>query len=82
MIQANDIYQMEDGFYVGRMCKNGKMAKGAYKLTGGDIMTMFAQFFDDYCNESGQKQMLMQNADGQFIVTMKVPAKDAGEAKE
>lgn len=81
MTQTIDIYQMKDGFYVGRMCKNGKLAKGAYKLTGGDIMTMFAQFFDDYCNESKQKQMLMQTGDGQLLVTMKVPAKDAGEAK-
>ena len=77
-----DIFQQKDGFYVGRMLKNGKMAKGAYKLTGEDIMTMYAQFFADFCKESGQQQMLMKTGDGQLLVTMKVPAKEAGEAKE
>ena len=82
MTQSLDIFQEEDGFYVGRKLKNGKMAKGAYKLTGEDIMTMFTQFFEDCCRESGQQKMIMKSADGQFFVTMKVPAKDAGEAKE
>ena len=82
MAQALDIFQQEDGFYVGRMCKNGKPAKGAYKLTGNDIMTMFTKFFNDYCEESGQKQMLMQDAAGQLFVAMKVPAKvQAGETE-
>ena len=76
-----DIYEMKDGFYVGRQLKNGKMAKGSYKLTGGDIMTMFTKFFDDYSRENGQKQLLMKTGDGQLVVTMKVPAKEAGEAK-
>ena len=75
-----DIFQQEDGFYVGRKCKNGKLAKGAYKLTGEDIMTMFTQFFTDYCKESGQQQLIMKDGNGQLFVTMKVPAKDAGEA--
>ena len=73
-----DIFQQEDGFYVGRKCKNGKMAKGAYKLNGNDIMTMFTKFFTDYCEESGQKQLLMQDGDGRLFVTMQVSAKDAG----
>lgn len=77
-----DIFKQEDGFYVGRMLKNGRMAKGAYKLTGEDIMTMFTEFFEDYCRESGGQQLLMQAGDGTLFVTMKVPAKEAGEAKE
>ena len=77
----NDIFRMEDGFYVGRQLKNGKMAKGAYKLTGNDIMTMFTQFFEDLCKESGKTQLLMQDAEGKLFVTAKVPAKEAGEAK-
>lgn len=81
MTQTLDIFQKEDGFYVGRECKNGKLAKGAYKLTGEDIMTMFTHFFNDYCRESGQKQLLMQTGDGQMFVTLQVPAKKAGEAK-
>lgn len=80
-----DIFQLEDGFYVGRRVMNRKkltLAKGAYKLTGQDIMTMFTQFFDDFCRDSGKTQLAMRSGDGQLFVTAKVPAKDAGEAKE
>ena len=73
-----DIYQQEDGFYVGRKLKNGNFGRTVYKLTGDDIMTMFTKFFNDYCEESGQKQMLMQSGDGQLFVAIKVPAKGAG----
>jgi len=75
-----DIFQLEDGFYVGRKLKNGKLGKGAYKLTGQDIMTMFTQFFEDFCRETGKTQLAMQSGDGQLFVTAKVPAKKAGEA--
>ena len=78
-----DIYQQEDGFYVGRRLKSGKLAKGAYKVTGQDIMTMFTQFFTDFCQETGKTQLAMQDASGQLFVTSRVPArKEAGEAKE
>jgi hypothetical protein len=77
-----DIFQLEDGFYVGRKLKNGKLGKGAYKISGQDIMTMFTQFFDDFCRETGKTQLAMQDANGQLFVTAKVPAKkEAGEAE-
>ena len=77
-----DIFQLEDGFYVGRKLKNGKLGKGAYKISGQDIMTMFTQFFDDFCRETGKPQLAMQDANGQLFVTAKVPAKkEAGEAE-
>lgn len=82
MTQNIDIYQLNDGFWVGKQKKDGTMAKGAYHITGEDIMTMFAQFFNDYSSESGQKQLLMQTGDGQMLVTMTIPAKEAGEATE
>ena len=82
MTKTLDIFQQEDGFYVGRKCKNGKPAKGAYKLTGGDIMTMFTKFFTDYCDDTHTGQLVMEDGQGHVFVTMKVPAKDAGETKE
>ena len=75
-----DIFQLEDGFYVGRKLKNGKLGKGAYKLTGQDIMTMFTQFFEDFCRETGKTQLAMRSGDGQLFVTAKVSAKKVGEA--
>jgi len=41
MTQNIDIYQLNDGFWVGKQKKDGTMAKGAYHITGEDIMTMF-----------------------------------------
>ena len=68
-----DIFQLEDGFYVGRRLKGGKLGKGAYKLTAQDIMTMFTQFFEDFCRETGKTQLAMQSGDGELFVTAKVP---------
>lgn len=81
MVQSNDIFHTEDGFFVGRMCKNGKPAKGAYRITGSDIMTMFSKFFTDYCADTHSEQLVMADEQGNVFVTKRVPAK-AGEAKE
>lgn len=77
-----DIFQLEDGFYVGRQLKNGKLGKGAYKLTGKDIMTMFTKFFTDYCEDTKKTQLAMQDASGQLFVASRVPVKvKTGEAE-
>ena len=76
-----ELFRREDGFYAGRELKGGKLSADAHKVTAEEIMTMFTEFFQDYCEESGQKQLLMQSGDGQMFVTMMVPARDAGEAK-
>lgn len=75
MTQNLDIFQLEDGFYVGRKLKSGKMAKGAYKLTGNDIMTMFTKFFTDYCKETQHEKLLMRDGDGGMFVTMRIEPK-------
>lgn len=79
MAQTIDIFHTEDGFYVGRMCKNGKMAKGAYKVKGEDIMTMFTKFFYDYCAETHSDRLVMEDENGQMFVTMKVPLDEVGD---
>lgn len=76
-----DIFQTEDGFFVGRRLKNGRPAKGAYKLTGRDIMTMFTQFFQDYCTDTHTDRLAMEDGHGHVFVTMTVPAGKAGEAE-
>lgn len=82
MKKAIELFRREDGFYAGRELKSGKLSADAHKVTAEEIMTMFTEFFQDYCKESGQKQLLMQSSDGHLFVTMQVPAKDAGEATE
>ena len=77
-----ELYREDDGFYAGRRLKDGRLSADAHKVTAEEIMTMFTEFFCDCCKESGQDKLLMQDADGQLFVTMKVPAKKAGEAKK
>lgn len=74
-----ELYQRDDGFYAGRELKDGRMSADTYKVTAEDIMTMFTEFFQDYCQETNQKQLLMQDAKGRLFVTMLVPEKSAKE---
>ena len=77
-----DIYQKKDGFWVGRMLKNGQMAAGSYHITDEDIMTMFSTVYERCVAETGEQKMLMKTADGSLLVTLKVPVAKTGEAEE
>jgi hypothetical protein len=72
-----EMYRRDDGFYAARELKNGELSADAHKVTGEEIMTMFTEFFGDYCRETGQTKLLMQDAKGQLFVTMRVPTKKA-----
>ena len=76
--QMIEMYRREDGFYAARELKNGELSVDAHKVTGEEIMTMFTEFFGDYCRETGQTKLLMQDAKGQLFVTMRVPTKKDG----
>ena len=73
-----EMYRRDDGFYAARELKNGELSADAHKVTAEEIMTMFTEFFGDYCRETGQSKLLMQDAKGQLFVTMRVePNKQA-----
>jgi hypothetical protein len=36
---------------------------------------MFTEFFGDYCRETGDKKLLMQDAEDRLFVTMRVESK-------
>lgn len=69
-----EMYRRDDGFYAARELKNGELSADAHKVTGEEIMTMFTEFFGDYCRETGQTKLLMQDAQGRLFVTMRVPS--------
>lgn len=73
-----EMYRREDGFYAARELKNGELSADAHKVTGDEIMTMFTEFFGDYCHETGKTKLLMQDAQGRLFVTMRVPTKKDG----
>jgi hypothetical protein len=70
-----ELFRTEDGFYAARELKGGSLSADKHKISGEEIMTMFTEFFVDYCKESGQTKLLMQDGDGQLFVTMRVETK-------
>lgn len=70
-----ELYRRDDGFYAARQLKDGSLSADAHKVTAEEIMTMFTEFFGDYCRETGQTKLLMQDAEGRLFVTMRVQPK-------
>lgn len=78
-----ELFREKDGFYAARKLKGGKLSADAHKVTAEEIMTMFTEFFQDYCRESKEDKLVMKDGDGHLFVTMMVPVKEeTGEAKE
>ena len=75
-----ELYRRDDGFYAGRELKGGGLSADAHKVTAEEIMTMFTEFFGDYCRETGQTKLLMQDGDGRLFVTMRVGSQVAKPA--
>ena len=69
------MFRRDDGFYAGRELKGGKLSADAHKVTAEEIMTMFTEFFTDYCKETEESKLIMQDGNGKLFVTMKVPDK-------
>lgn len=70
-----ELYRRDDGFYAARQLKDGSLSADAHKVTAEEIMTMFTEFFGDYCRETGQTKLLMQDAENRLFVTMRVQPK-------
>ena len=65
-----ELYRRDDGFYAVRELNGGGLSADAHKVTGEEIMTMFTEFFQDYCKETGESKLIMQDGDGKLFVTM------------
>ena len=71
MAKELELFRMSDGFWAGHQTADGKRMKaGAHKITAEEIMTMFTEFFTDYCKETGESKLIMQDGDGKLFVTM------------
>lgn len=71
-----ELFRMSDGFWAGHQTADGKRMKaGAHKITAEEIMTMFTEFFQDYCKETGESKLIMPDGEGKLFVTMQVPDK-------
>ena len=74
-----ELYRRKDGFYAARELKGGGLSADAHKVTAEEIMTMFTEYFTDYCRETGESKLLMQDASGGLFVTMRVEPKAASK---
>ena len=71
MAKELELFRMSDGFWAGHQTADGKRMKaGAHKITAEEIMTMFTEFFTDYCKETGESKLIMQDGEGKLFVTM------------
>lgn len=71
MTKELELFRMSDGFWAGHQTADGKRMKaGAHKITAEEIMTMFTEFFQDYCKETGESKLIMQDGEGRLFVTM------------
>ena len=76
MTKELELFRMSDGFWAGHQTADGKRMKaGAHKITAEEIMTMFTEFFTDYCKEAEESKFIMQDGNGKLFVTMQVPDK-------
>ena len=70
-----ELFRRNDGFYAGRELKDGNLSADAHKVSAEEIMTMFTEFFTDYCKETEESKLIMQDGNGKLFVTMQVPDK-------
>ena len=71
MAKELELFRMSDGFWAGHQTADGKRMKaGAHKITAEEIMTMFTEFFTDYCKESEESKLIMMDGEGKLFVTM------------
>lgn len=67
---ANELIMRADGFYLGRVLKDGTLSKSARKITASEIVTMFAAFFSAYCAHNGVTEETF-GKDGEYQFTAK-----------
>lgn len=81
MAKELELFKMFDGFWAGHQTADKtRMKAGAHKITAEEIMTMFTEFFQDYCRETGESKLIMQDGEGKLFVTMRVPDKQNGKS--
>ena len=54
---AQQLLKSDDGFYVGKLLKNGSISKEAYHISDREVVAMFEDYLTRYCL-SKQKNVL------------------------
>ena len=70
-----ELYLQPDGFYAGRLLKNGRMAKGSHLITEDEIITMFTTLMRAYTEKTGNDSMILKGDDGNAVISKLVKLK-------
>ena len=74
MAKEIELYLEPDGFYAGKKNKDGKLAKGAHKLTEDEIFTMFTTLVRTFAAKTGQDTLVIHGNDGKAVIAKLVDA--------
>ena len=69
-LQDYEFLRCEDGFYLGRPLKNGKISKDSRKVTNSEIIQMFSEILQDYC--LSQKKPLVLERNGKPFIQAQI----------
>ena len=82
MMQEIELFLEPDGFYAGRKNKDGKLAKGAHKLTEDEIFTMATTLIRTFAAKTGQDTLVIQGNDGKAVIAKLVEIKGQDSEKK
>ena len=68
MTKEIELFLEPDGFYAGQKLKNGRLGKGAHKITEEEILIMFGTLVRTYYAKTGNNTMLIGGDDGNAVV--------------
>ena len=69
-LQDYEFLRCEDGFYLARALKNGKISKDARKVTEKAIIYLFSELLQDYC--LSQKKPLVLERNGKPFIQAQI----------
>ena len=82
IMQEIELFLEPDGFYAGKKNKDGKLAKGAHKLTEDEIFTMATTLIRTFAAKTGQDTLVIQGNDGKAVIAKLVEIKGQDAPKE
>lgn len=77
-----EIYERDGGFCAGRELKGGGMSADTHRITGEEILTMFAARLRDHCRREGTDKIMFHDADGNVYVAARVKTEIVADKKE
>ena len=82
MTQEIELFLESDGFYAGKKNRDGKLGKGAHKITEDEIFTMATTLVRAFAAKTGKDTLVIQGDDGRAVIAKLVEIKAASEQEQ